>query len=55
MPSYQFICETCKAELEVQGAITDPVPQPSCCQFPMQRVWSAVSAVFKGTGWGSKP
>lgn len=24
------------------------------CAIPMTRIWSAIPAVFKGTGWGSK-
>jgi len=55
MPSYQYICQSCKGEVEISSPITEPVPEPSCCQSPMQRIWSAVGAVFKGTGWGSKP
>jgi predicted nucleic acid-binding Zn ribbon protein len=53
MAKYEFKCNTCNIQYEVDRVIGDTVP-PLCCQVPMARVYSAPAIKFKGTGWASK-
>jgi putative FmdB family regulatory protein len=58
MAIYEYSCEVCCTELEVQRSIGDLLPRdPYCdkCMIPMKRVYSLGGIVFKGNGWGSKP
>lgn len=52
MPTYQYRCADCGAELEAVQSFTDPAltvcPQ---CQGNLRKVFSAVGVVFKGSGF----
>jgi putative FmdB family regulatory protein len=53
MPSYLYRCDQCGAELELNHPVnTHGDSSPLCCSYPMARVFSAPSIIFKGTGWG---
>lgn len=59
MPKYQYHCNDCDADLEVQQKFTDDAltvcPE---CQGNLRKVFSAVGVVFKGSGFyktDSKP
>jgi putative FmdB family regulatory protein len=53
MPSYLYRCDQCGAELEMNHPVsTHGDSAPLCCSYPMMRVFSAPSIIFKGTGWG---
>ena len=53
MPSYLYRCDQCGAELELNHPVnTDGDSSPECCSYSMDRVFSAPSIIFKGTGWG---
>ena len=53
MPSYLYRCDQCGVELEMNHPVkTHGDSAPLCCSYPMNRVFSAPSIVFKGTGWG---
>ena len=58
MATYEYRCEVCSKQLEVQRSIEDTLPRdPYCpnCTVPMKRVYSLGGIVFKGNGWGGKP
>lgn len=50
---YQYKCNSCKTELEVERAITDPERAPTCidCHNTMSRVWTAPAITFSGPGF----
>jgi putative FmdB family regulatory protein len=58
MATYEYRCEVCSKQLEVQRSIDDKLERsPYCpnCTVPMKRVYSLGGVVFKGNGWGSRP
>lgn len=55
MPSYEYVCPTCKAEQTQVRSIHDPIPVVACtCGETMNRRYFAAPAHFKGTGWAGK-
>jgi putative FmdB family regulatory protein len=57
MATYEYRCEVCSKQIEVQRSIDDKLERsPYCpnCTVPMKRVYSLGGVVFKGNGWGSK-
>ena len=54
MPKYDFICDECDSNLEVDLLINDDhTTLCGRCQVPMRKIIGATPAHFKGTGWGS--
>jgi putative FmdB family regulatory protein len=55
MPIYEYACEKCKSEFEVEQRITDdPVKTcPQCKSRKVKRLISKTSFVLKGGGWYS--
>ncbi|HRL50523.1 MAG TPA: zinc ribbon domain-containing protein [Propioniciclava sp.] len=52
MPTYEYRCANCGADLEVQQRFTDdPLTVCPTCQGPLHKVFSAVGVVFKGSGF----
>ena len=56
MPTYEFKCDQCGTMAIINRSIDadGDVDAGNCmaCAIPMTRIWSNVSAVFKGIGWG---
>ena len=52
MPNYDYRCEQCQITVEVSHSVSEH--GPSCCGKPMQKVFAATPAIFKGDGWGGK-
>jgi len=52
-PVYEFKCPACAVKLDQRRAIDDESPAPMCgdCLVTMERVFSPVSAQFKGSGF----
>lgn len=52
---YQYKCNQCNSELEVERSMQDEERAPICmdCHATMSRVWSAPAIEFKGKGWYS--
>lgn len=55
MPIYDYACEKCKSEFEVEQRITDdPLKTcPKCRSRKIKRLISRTSFVLKGGGWYS--
>jgi putative FmdB family regulatory protein len=55
MPIYEYACERCDDEFEVEQRITDaPLERcPSCRSPKVKRLISQTSFVLKGSGWYS--
>jgi putative FmdB family regulatory protein len=55
MPIYEYACERCEEEFEVEQRITDaPLKRcPSCRSAKVKRLISQTSFVLKGSGWYS--
>ncbi len=55
MPIYEYACEKCQHEFEVEQRITDdPVRTcPECRSRKVKRLISQTSFVLKGSGWFS--
>jgi putative FmdB family regulatory protein len=58
MAVYEFRCEVCSQQIEIQRPIDDLLARdPYCqnCTIPMKRIYSPSGIIFKGQGWGAKP
>jgi len=55
MPTYEYRCQSCKAEFEqVQSINADPIKIcPECGKDTAQRMISSGNFVLKGSGWYS--
>lgn len=52
MPTYQYRCTSCDAELEaVQKFTDDPLTDCPECDGTLRKVYNAVGVVFKGSGF----
>ncbi len=52
MPIYEYACDTCGHQFEVQQKFSDPhVKDCLECGKPVRKLISAPGIVFKGTGW----
>jgi putative FmdB family regulatory protein len=52
VPTYQYACTTCGAQLEVvQKFSDDPLTECPECAGRLRKVFSAVGVVFKGSGF----
>lgn len=52
MPTYQYACTSCGAQLEVvQKFSDDPLAECPECAGRLRKVFSAVGVVFKGSGF----
>lgn len=52
MPTYEYRCADCGRELEVQQKFSDdPLTVCPTCQGHLNKVFSAVGVVFKGSGF----
>lgn len=54
MPIYEYRCKDCARHIEAQGSFTDP-PLQECesCGGKLQRIFSPVGVMFKGSGFYS--
>jgi putative FmdB family regulatory protein len=53
VPTYQYVCTSCEAPLEVVQSFSDPslTECPVCDGGKLRKVFSAVGVVFKGSGF----
>jgi putative FmdB family regulatory protein len=52
MPIYEYACDECKVELEIEQSMMDE-PLTICpkCSGTIRRVFNASSIIFKGSGF----
>ena len=50
---YQYKCNACNTEIEIERGIRDPEVAPICidCHGTMSRVWSSPAITFNGAGF----
>lgn len=50
---YQYKCNQCNTEMEVERSIKDPERAPTCidCHGTMARIWNAPPITFSGGGF----
>ena len=50
---YQYKCNACNTEIEIERGIRDPEVAPICidCHGTMNRVWSSPAITFNGAGF----
>lgn len=53
MPTYEYVCTTCGAPIEVVQSIHEPALTdcPSCSDGRLRKVFGNVGVVFKGSGF----
>jgi len=53
--TYDYECTKCGDRYTMERKMTDPEEFPQCnlCHKPMNRVWSAPTVVFNGSGFYS--
>ena len=53
MPTYEYHCKSCENRFELFQKISDPAPAscPKCGSGPIQKIFSSVGIIFKGSGF----
>jgi len=52
MPRYDYKCSVCSSQIEFEKSFDEEI-FPVCCNQSMQRLWSATTAIFNGSGFYS--
>jgi len=52
MPRYDYKCSVCSSQIEFEKRFDEEI-FPVCCNQSMQRLWSATTAIFNGSGFYS--
>lgn len=50
---YQYKCNVCNTEIEIERGIKEPERVPTCidCHGTMSRVWNSPAITFNGAGF----
>lgn len=53
MPTYEYLCKGCNHRFDLVQKISDPPPTtcPECEGGPIQKVFTSVGVIFKGSGF----
>ncbi|MCA1596805.1 MAG: FmdB family transcriptional regulator [Chloroflexi bacterium] len=53
MPTYEYRCKGCGHQFDVVHRVSDPAPEscPVCGEGPIQKVFTSVGIIFKGSGF----
>ena len=54
MPNYDYICDREGLSIVLDLPMQHEIPFCQVCGFKLTRVYTAVPAIFKGTGWACK-
>jgi predicted nucleic acid-binding Zn ribbon protein len=54
MPNYEYECDREGLSIILDLPMQHEIPNCQGCGFPLSRVYTAVPAIFKGTGWAGK-
>jgi putative FmdB family regulatory protein len=52
MPNYEYLCDNEGLVSILDLPMDHKIPQCQVCGADMKRVFTAVPAIFKGSGWG---
>jgi putative FmdB family regulatory protein len=55
MPKYDYECPGEEVIVELDLPFNHEPPACTLCGAEMRKVFTATPAIFRGTGWGSKP
>lgn len=53
MPTYEYVCESCKKQFEIEQRITEPKLKkcPKCGKLKLMRLVGTGNFILKGGGW----
>jgi putative FmdB family regulatory protein len=54
MPNYDYMCDKEGTLIVLELPMDHKIPDCQVCNKPLRRVYTAVPAIFKGTGWAGK-
>jgi putative FmdB family regulatory protein len=54
MPNYDYMCDKEGTLIVLELPMDHKIPDCQVCNEPLRRVYTAVPAIFKGTGWAGK-
>jgi putative FmdB family regulatory protein len=54
MPNYDYMCDGEGLVIVLDLPMDHKIPRCQVCGADLRRVYTAVPAIFKGTGWASK-
>jgi putative FmdB family regulatory protein len=54
MPKYDYKCNACGGQQELERSIHAEADSPVCCNQNMERMFSVPGVQFKGGGWGGQ-
>ena len=54
MPNYDYMCDKEGTLIVLDLPMDHKIPNCQVCDEPLRRVYTAVPAIFKGTGWAGK-
>ena len=54
MPNYDYMCDGERVVIVLDLPMDHKIPRCQVCGADLRRVYTAVPAIFKGTGWASK-
>ena len=54
MPNYDYMCDDEGTLIVLDLPMDHKIPHCQACEKLLRRVYTAVPAIFKGTGWAGK-
>ncbi len=54
VPNYEYACDREGSSIVLDLPMQHEIPLCQVCGFELSRVYSAIPAIFKGTGWAGK-
>jgi predicted nucleic acid-binding Zn ribbon protein len=54
MPNYDYECAGEGLKIILDLPMDHKIPHCQVCNAPLRRIYTAVPAIFKGTGWAAK-
>jgi len=54
MPNYQYQCDGEGLSIVLELPMDHEIPRCQACGSNLRRIYTAIPAIFKGSGWGGK-